>query len=243
VDPASWGQIKAIANGDMKMPTLARGTGPNMALRNAVLNYDPTYTDARYDTKMNFKTKGDATNLSTLAASLEHLEDAKANQDYLVPLSDKGTKYNQAVKVFTEESGKLIKSGALTQGEYHDLKEGLQSVLPYRRKAALDETVRLLGGKVQSTFQKYKTGAGHDIPVQEFFDANSQARLQRYGLAPAGAFDQPGAAPAAAPQGAWTPQYKEGDVVPSQDGKSHMMLRGNQWVPATQVNGQWQPTQ
>ena len=39
-----------------------------------VFNYDPTYTDARYDTKMNFKTKGDAQNLQSLSTGLEHLE-------------------------------------------------------------------------------------------------------------------------------------------------------------------------
>ena len=192
VDPSMWNQVKSIANGDVKMPT-AGMRGANQALRNAVMNYDPTYTDARYQTKQNFKDKGDSTSLLGLSTAMEHVERAATNQGFLNPLGSQATAYNKDIQYFSQEAGKLIKGGVLTQGEYEDVKTGLDSNLPYVRKAALDETVNLLGGKVGGIFQKYRAGAGQELPVQEFFDPETQQRLQRFGVT------RGAAAPAAAP--------------------------------------------
>jgi hypothetical protein len=46
----------------------------------------------------------------------------------------------------------------------------------------LTELTTLLGGKVGGVFQKYKAGAGSDLPVEEFFDQPTQERLKRYGV-------------------------------------------------------------
>jgi hypothetical protein len=207
VDPAMHNQIRATAAGNIKIPTATRSPA-NQAFRNAVLNYDPTFTDSRYDTIQNFKTKGDAQNLVQLSTAMEHLERATKNSSY-IPLSPTATAYEQDIKNFTQESGKLIKNGVLTQGEYEDLKgkmSGMDSPIPAYRKKALAETTELLGGKVRGVFQKYKTGTGQDLPVEKYFDQPTQERLTRFGVTPTAAQPaaQPAAAPAAAQPGAAT---------------------------------------
>lgn len=186
VDPSMWNQIKTTAKGDLKMPTASRSPA-NQAFRNAVLNYDPTFTDARYTGKQQFKTGTESTKLNQLSTGLEHLESAISHADYnpLMPYSDKATAYAEDIKHFTQESGKYIKSGALTQGEYDDLMTKANSVIPSVRMAALREKASLLGGKVRASFQQYRAATGQDLPVEEFFAPDTRARLTRYALTPA----------------------------------------------------------
>jgi len=214
-------QVKSIARGDTKMPSGAR-SGSVQALRNAVFNYDPTYTDARYDTKQNFKKGEDAQNLVQLSTAMEHLERATTNSKAVgtAPLlgynaTAADARYNQDVKFFTQEAGKLVKSGVLPEKEYEDLKRGLDSSRQGIRDASLQEMAKLVGGKVAGIFQKYKAGAGNDIPVEDFFDAPTQTRLRRYGVVGGGA-DTPGGG--ATPQthvfdaAAWKRANPTGDV-------------------------------
>ena len=199
VDPSMQNQVRATANGDVKMPTASRSPA-NQAFRNAVMNYDPTFTDARYTGKQEFKTGTESTKLNQLSTGLEHLESAISHADYnpLLPYSDKATAYAEDIKHFTQESGKYIKSGALTQGEYDDLMQKATSVIPSVREAALREKASLLGGKVRASFQQYRAATGQNLPVQEFFDPDTRARLTRYALSPGGAATAPAAtAPAA----------------------------------------------
>lgn len=200
VDPAMQQQVKAIANGDVKMPSANRSPA-NQAIRNAVFNYDPTFTDARYDTKQNFKTKGDSQNLQSLSTALEHVERASTNSAALGNspslltgrnLSGAAAAYNQDVNLFTEEAGKLVKGGVIGEHEFNALKQGMQSPVQSIRDSAIKETVNLLGGRINAGFNKYRVGAGQDIPVQEFFDQPTQQRLQRYGIT-----QQPAAGPTA----------------------------------------------
>jgi len=177
-----------------------------------VMNYDPTYTDARYTGKQQFKTGTEATKLNQLSTGLEHLESAISHADYnpLLPFSDKATAYSEDLKHFTQESGKYIKSGALTQGEYEDLMAKAKSPIPSVRMAALNEKANLLGGKVRASFQQYKSATGQDLPVHEFFDPDTQARLTRYALTPAAP-----TAPAAAPAAPSAPTPTAGTTTPN----------------------------
>jgi hypothetical protein len=196
IDPSQWNQIKAAARGDVKMPTASRSP-QNQAFRNAVMNYDPTFTDARYETKQNFKTKGDSAQLTNLSTAMEHLERATQNSSY-IPFSPTAAAYDTDIKNFTHESGKLISAGVLTQHQYDELKDKMASALPYVRQAALKETTDLLGGRVNAIFNKYRVGAGQELPVQEFFDKPTQDRLTRYGIVQAPAAPAAAATPAAA---------------------------------------------
>jgi hypothetical protein len=213
LNPNIANQIKAIANGDVKMPPARSGQG--LALRNAVLNYDPTFTDSRYDTKQNFKTKGDAQNIVQLTTALDHATNALQNSKEVgfAPLlganaTAADTRYNQDIKLFTQEAGKLVKNGVLTEHEYLDLKDAYTSRRQGIRDAALNETLKLMGGKVEGLMQKYKTGAGQDLPIEQYFDKPTQQRMQKLGIG--------GQAPQASgpPPGAT-------HTVPGSDGKMH----------------------
>ncbi len=105
--------------------------------------------------------------------------------------------YMQDVEFLTGEVGKLVKNGVLTVDESNKISSGLTSARQGIRDAALKETMDLLGGKTRALFQKYQNSTGQALPVNEFFDAKSQQRLQKYGLLEDGATSG-GAAPQAA---------------------------------------------
>jgi hypothetical protein len=190
IDQSAWQQIKATANGDIKIPTATRSP-QNQAFRNAVMNYDPTFTDARYTAKQDFKTKGDATSVQGLSTALEHLDNALSHSAQVGfspslltgrTMSGAAADYNQDIKLFTEEAGKLVANKAITQGEYEDLKKDMASPVQSIRDHALRETVNLMGGRVRSLVQKYKTATGQEMNPQEYFDPATQQRVQKYAL-------------------------------------------------------------
>ena len=198
IDPASWNRIRSTANGDLKPPTQSRSPA-NAAFLNAVQNYDPSYTQARYDTKQNFKTKGDATSIMQLSTAMAHADRALRNSAVLgdspslatgINLSGPAAAYNADANFFTGEQGKLVMGGIVGEKEAERIRNNISSPVQSIRDAGLREVLQLTGGKTRQIFQKYKTGAGQDLPVQEFFDQPTQQLLQRYGVAP----KQPGAA-------------------------------------------------
>lgn len=189
VKPDLQPQVKAAAAGDIKMPPPGSRSPAAQAMRAAVMQYDPTFTDSRYDTKQNFKTKGDAQNIVQLATVMDHADNALTNSKKVgfAPFlshnaTSADTTYNKDVDYLVGEAGKLIKNGVVTVEEVHTATKGLDSSRESIREAALKETLKLVGGKVGGMFQKYKTGTGQDLPVDKFFDKDTQNRLQRLGV-------------------------------------------------------------
>jgi hypothetical protein len=190
VDPSMWNQVRSIANGDVKMPT-AGNRGANQALRNAVLNFDPTYTDARYQTKLDFKTKGDSDSIKQLSTVLAHADNALGisqklgNSPSLVvgrDLSGDAATYNTAVNFFTGEAGKLAMGGIVGKDEADKISSHLTSPIQSIRDSALKEVLDLTGGKVGAIVQKYRAGAGQELPAHEFFDQPTQNLLKRFNI-------------------------------------------------------------
>lgn len=189
LSPGMQAQVKAAANGDIAIPPPGTRNPQAQAIRSAVLTYDPTYTDARYKGKQAFKGGADANSIMQLATAAQHLEDAQNNSKkvgFAPFLAQNATPtdaaYNQDVKLFANEAGKLVKNGVITEGEYNDLKDGMNSRRQGIRDAALAETANLVGGKIGGLFQKYKNATGQDLPVDQFFDAPTQQRLSRFGV-------------------------------------------------------------
>jgi hypothetical protein len=220
--PALQNQIRGIANGDVKLPPASMRSKEGFALRNMVMNYDPTYTDARYETKMNFKTKGDSETLKSLSTALAHTENALQHSTELgtwpvgAP-TPKASAYYEEMALLTDEMGKLVKGGAITNGQYEELKKGMDSPFQSTRNATINEATKLMGGRVAAMFQKYRAGAGEDIPLTTYFDPETQGRLQRYGMTPAtggggaGAAQLPGQGKTFNPS-AWKAANPNGDV-------------------------------
>jgi hypothetical protein len=184
-------QVKAMANGDIAIPSASTRNPQAQQLRTAVLTYDPTYTDARYKGKQNFKTSGDAQNIVQLSTAMEHADKAIANSakaGFAPALGSKtfesgqSAAYMQDAEFLTGEVGKLVKNGVLSVDESHRISDGLTSARQSVRDSALNETMNLLGGKARQMFQKYKASTGQDLPINDFFDAKSQQRLTKYGI-------------------------------------------------------------
>lgn len=192
--PDDQNLVKSIANGDRKPPSASDRSPQAQALNHAVQNYDPSYTDARYKGKQQFKTGKDADDIVSLSTAMEHLENASQHSKDVgfAPLLGENatgddTKYNKDLQLFSEETGRLIKSGVVTKEELAQLQSGLNSVRQGVRDSAISELTNLLGGKVSAKFQKYKTATGQDLPVQDFFDKPTQSRLSRFGVVSGGA--------------------------------------------------------
>jgi hypothetical protein len=182
-------QVKAMANGDIAIPSASSRNPQAQQLRTAVLTYDPTYTDARYKGKQNFKTSKDADNVVQLSTAMEHADKAVANSakaGFAPFLGNKTLEapasgaYMQDAEFLTGEVGKLVKNGVLSVDEGNKISSGLTSARQSVRDSALNETMDLLGGKARQVFQKYKTATGQELPVNEFFDSKSQQRLSKY---------------------------------------------------------------
>jgi hypothetical protein len=182
-------QVAAMANGDIAIPTPSARNPQAQQLRTAVMQYDPTYTDARYKGKQNFKTSGDAQNIVQLSTAMEHADHAIANSPKVgfAPMlgnpkfeSGDSAAYMQDAEFLTGEVGKLVNGGVLSVEEGRKLSSGLTAARQSVRDAAVNETMDLLGGKARAVFQKYKIATGQDLPIKEFFDPKTQQRLTKY---------------------------------------------------------------
>lgn len=215
--PEDLARYKKIAAGDVPMPS-PRSLGAQKTM-NAVIALDPSYTDARYKTKQNFKTGPDANNLVQLTTALDHAENAAKNSAALgslslslltdKALSPEASRYMQDVEQYTAETGKLVKSGVLTDDEHKRLAKNMLSTRKDVRDAALAETQQLLGGKIEGIQNKYRVGTGQEIPVDEFYDKPTVDRMRRYriGNVPAQATGYQGAGQAQPSGGPATHRY------------------------------------
>jgi hypothetical protein len=185
-------RYESILRGDSPMPSPRSAAGIKTA--NAVMalaaQRGDNYTDARYKTKQNFKTGGDSNNLVTLTTGLDHADLALKHSGDLGnsfslltghTLSPEASRYTQDVQQLTGEIGKLVKGGMVTEGEHQALAKNLLSARQDVRDAALNETMQLLGGKVEGIQQKYRAGTGQDIPL-EIYDKPTQDRMRRFGI-------------------------------------------------------------
>jgi hypothetical protein len=194
--PAELATARMRAAGKLPLPNpRTKGYDRELALAAAV---DPTgtfsqYAGTRFDTFKNFTEKHDADSLNSLTTALGHLDRATANSAALglSPMfsaspswHDTGAQkvYRQDLLNLSGEVGKLIKNGALTEGEGSQQIANLSSPFQSVRDKAVNELKELMGSKVEGIAQKFKNGTGYAIPAA-MFDAPTQARLKASGLA------------------------------------------------------------
>lgn len=232
-------EIPAILRGDTKAPPPGSRSPVAMAKRAAVFDADPTYSDSRYDTVQNFRTKGDAENIKSISTAMAHADRAASNSAKLgFNISPEhwptgaAAAYRQDAQFVVDEIGKAVKGGVLTQHEGERRIADLYSPLRSVRDGALKESLVLLGGRVHAVGQKYKAGAGRPMSMDEFFDPDTQARLARIeGMQPQGG--QPNNPPPPT-QNPGVPASIAGDPTWTTDGKGNFKhYNGKEWVTAT----------
>ena len=205
--PAGFaGQVKAIAEGKMKLPT---GSGANSqiasALRSAVLRYDPTFdaanTDARFKTRLDFTSGGPNSAASSITAgntALAHLGElsdaAEALNNGQIPLVNEGrqalagalggnipgVQFNNTVGKYVEEATRLYRG---TGGSDSDIKRDLAglspSMSPPQLHAAIQQQVQLISGKLSALQQRWAGGMGKAPMPVPLLDDKAQATIAR----------------------------------------------------------------
>lgn len=189
--PGMQSQVKAMANGDVPLPPPGTRSPQAQALRNAVFSYDPSVTQARYQGKQNFLTKGDATSVQQLGTTILHADNALNNSGKMGFAPMQGTPFQAAADApyrtdadfLTGEVGKFVTGGQLTVDEGKKLSTNLYSARQDVRDAAINEMLSLAGGKMSAKTEGYKAATGQDFPVGQFFnDPKIIGALQKHGI-------------------------------------------------------------
>jgi hypothetical protein len=198
-------EIKAMANGDVKLPPAGSRAPGAAAKREAAFElarrngYD--LTDALYKAKQDFKVGKDSGEVAGMTRVLGHLDRYQQNSDKLgvapslaVNVTTPGNApLHKDVSAISEEFGKLVKGGVLTVDQSKDFQSGLLSSRPAVRNATINEIKELMGSQFEAKFQKFKTATGTDLNPTQFFDAATQKRLIKQGLVPGQAGAEGGA--------------------------------------------------
>ena len=207
-----------LATGDFNPALLGRMPNKEAIVAGAI-SLNPNWTPQVYEVKKSFKDGSDSTAIGGMARVLGHLESYAKNSADLgfsptaaVGMTDATaaqTRLGRDTSAISEEFGKLVKANALTQGEADRYEHALNSSREGIRSAAVDEITNLMKAQFESKFQKYKTGTGQVLPVDQFFDQHTQGLLQSHGALPDGyvapGAPAPGPAPVAAPAAAAPP--------------------------------------
>lgn len=210
LEPGLGNQVRQIVSGEAQIPKAsARPGSVANQLRAAAYQADPNLTESRWATIQNFRGKNPgALQVSSLATLLEHTDQAVTNSQRLGDspslavgrsLSGDAAAYKIDADWLTHESGRFIKSGGITQGEWDAGLQNIASPLESVRRKGLSELMRLVGGRVDATRENYLTGTQHPMPLQQYFDPPTIRRLQKYNLVPREALAAGAGAAAPAP--------------------------------------------
>lgn len=203
----------ALSKGDIGFSALTRYPAKDRELITAgAFEKNGNLSQALYDTKQNFKTKGDADKIGSITRVMNHMATYREASDaegispgaMVGVTTDANTPTAVAARAITDEFGYLVKHGALNEGEAKEYKTELNSGRPGIRTQAINQLENLMKGQFEAIYQKYKTGSGGTVfPAGEFFDKNTMNLLRQQNALPEGYVEPaaPGAAPAVAPHG------------------------------------------
>lgn len=208
-DPASTlssgekNMVDQIIKGETKMPPAGARNSSAARIRAAAFQLDPSLNDERYTVNQSFKGGKDANEIGGITRILGHLDqyakqsDSLGNSAGLLFHLPNSAGIRQTTSAISEEFGKLVKGGALTQTEAAQREHDLLSPVKATRDNAINSLKDLMGSQFEAKFQKYKTATGQDLDTSKFFDAKTQQRLQKQGLNPGGGSSgEPGSVPA-----------------------------------------------
>jgi soluble lytic murein transglycosylase-like protein len=197
-------QIKAIANGDEKFPSnYGKYDARKEMLVNAVMKYDPTANQQRYDTVSNFRNKQEGRILRSAGTALAHLDtleqvaDAMGNGDTKALNSISNTLKTQfgtntapntfegLKTIVASEIMKVVAAGNSGVGEREDLSHALSSStsLP-----GIKDVIRgykeLMGGQINGLRNQYQQTGRNDFDnylspeARKYFSEKSQPAAQ-----------------------------------------------------------------
>lgn len=194
-------QVKALSEGRSQIT--ARGgsgfQGLPLVLRNAVQQYDPTFSENRFNARKEFDAGGTYANnaiaASTALGHLSMLHDAgdALNQNQLPVINDIANKIGvhagkDPVAVYQAIASKLapelmktyISSGAGTEGEIHEqAKDLLNTNSPGTRHAVERTVAHLLDSKMGALRNQWKSSMGPNTPAWEPLSPEAQQAREK----------------------------------------------------------------
>lgn len=231
--------VKAIAEG-RRQPPSNRAQGAGLQLMNAVLAYDPTWSEQKAQIRKAFTTGADGKNIGALNTATVHLDQLADAADAMKNGSFKpgNQLYNYVSTIFggaaptnfegikaavAGEMATALKGNATDQ-EIHTIQATIdRSSSPEQLRGAVTTGLHTLGAKLNTYNERYQQQNPGDTwsPVLP----SAAAVFQKYGQNPTAPARQnnSGASAGAA-------QYKEGDIAVGPGG-ARVVLKGNQWVP------------
>ena len=208
--PQIAGQVKAIAEGRVKLPT-GMGAGSPIAqrIRAAVIQFDPSFdqagVDARFETRADFA-KGDAAKTITAGntalihlGELSDLADKLGNYDSSVPgnnalnwLKNNANSssaagaalagFNATAAKYVEEATKFYRGTGGTEGDINrDLLNISPNMSPTQLKAAIAAQLPLLQGKASALQGRWQQGMGAAAGNYPIFSPQAQSVINRLG--------------------------------------------------------------
>lgn len=192
-----------VANGEKKLPRGMKGYNA-ISMRAQALN--PNLGDQTYTTVQSYLSADgkESQKLSGITRVLGHIDEYQKNSQNLgfspglaAGMSTTGNAgLKQDATAITEEFGRLVKNGALTEGEAKHYESSLLSSRQGIRDVAIKDLKNLLGSQFETSFQNYTKATGQPLPVGKMFDADTQKRLAaNYPQLTSGAAAGPAASP------------------------------------------------
>jgi hypothetical protein len=193
--------VEQIIKGETKMPPAGARNSTAARIRAAAFQLDPNLNDERYTVNQSFKAGKDATDVGSITRILGHLDqyskqsESLGNSAGLLFHLPNSAGIRQTSSAISEEFGKLVKGGALTQTEAAQREHDLLSPVKATRDGAINSLKDLMGSQFEAKFQKYKTATGQDLDPSKFFDKATQERLKKQNLVPGSSSGGPAGVP------------------------------------------------
>jgi hypothetical protein len=187
-------QAQQIANGDVKGLSQSRNNPFSRAVMQRVYEINPKYSDSLYTATQDLrssKPNSTGANVGRLGTAILHADSALENsknlgfsEGLLTGVGTAGTAaYNKDAEFLKGEIGQYVIGKSLTVDEGNKLGNDLYSSRQSVRDSAINEVIKLSGGKLKSQMQTFKNATQNDFPTDRVFnDPEIRGALQKHGV-------------------------------------------------------------
>lgn len=200
LSPSAAAQVKAISEGRLTMPSASTRSQAAVQLRNAVMQYDPDFSEQRAQIRKAFTTGKDGTNIGSLNTASLHLDQladaaeamhngsftpANAAYNYFSNMfgSAAPNNFNTLKSAVSGELANALK-GTATDAEIHTISQNiLNASSPEQLKGAVETNLHILGAKLGTYQQRYKQQLPNDNVWSPVLPA-ARAIYQKHGFDP-----------------------------------------------------------
>ncbi len=182
-----------VAEGDMSFEQLSRLPDKEAIIAGAI-EINPDLTRNTFATKKAFTDPASkqSQNLGTISRIVGHIGRFEKNSEELglspsmmigKSLTGSAAAVANDAHAIAGELEKLVSGGVGSVGQIREWQEALKSSRAGIRKAAIDEISQLIGSQYEGMQQTYKTGTGHDLPIEKYVSPEGRKWMAAKGIA------------------------------------------------------------